>query len=86
MGTDKRVWEVVMQSQWLAMEHYRLHAVETWPDGPRKDAVLSSIRSKLASFAPGTSDCPVCHERISSNLVEIRQAPAVEDAPIHAAA
>jgi hypothetical protein len=64
-----------------------LHAVETWPDGPRKDAVLASIRSKLASFAPDTSDCPVCHERTrTNNLVEIRQAPVVEDAPIHAAA
>lgn len=34
----------------LAMEHYRLHVVEAWPDGLHKQAVLETIRESLATL------------------------------------
>jgi hypothetical protein len=37
-------------SEWIAMEHYRLHTVETWPESSRKDATLAAIHSALAGL------------------------------------
>ena len=34
-----------MKDQWLAMEHYRLHTVEEWPDSPHKAGELAAIQS-----------------------------------------
>jgi hypothetical protein len=39
-----------MNSQWLAMEQYRLQCVEQWPEGPRKQAELAAIRSAMESL------------------------------------
>ena len=39
-----------MNGNWLAMEHYRLHVVENWPDRPAKDAALAAIQSTMASL------------------------------------
>jgi hypothetical protein len=39
-----------MHSNWLAMEHYRIHVMELWPDGPEKEAGLASARSALESL------------------------------------
>lgn len=39
-----------MQSEWLAVEHHRIHLMEQWPDGPRKEAGLNSARSTLNSL------------------------------------
>lgn len=76
-----------MRGQWLAMEHSRLHAVEAWPDSPRREAVLASIRSKIGSLEQAdSSECPICQERSASRLIEIRLGPVVQDAPIHVAA
>ena len=58
--TDSRLAES------LAMEHYRLHTIERWPEGANKDAALASVRSTLAGLvghkshnaAPWT--CIVC--------------------------
>jgi hypothetical protein len=33
------------------MEHYRLHTMEQWPDGPLKDAGLAAVRSTLETLA-----------------------------------
>jgi len=73
-----------MRDQWLAMEHSRLHAVETWPDGPRKEAVLASIRSKLASLALA-GECSLSRER-PVRLVELRVSPVAPKTPVHVAA
>ena len=58
-----------MNDQWRAIEHYRLHAVEEWPDSPRKTAALAAIRSSLESlgrYGSGSStldDCTLCRNR-----------------------
>jgi len=49
--------------QWLKMEHYRLHCVERWADSPRKQAVLTGIRSaleRMQAAAPASADQPMC--------------------------
>ena len=33
--------------QWIKMEHYRLHTVDTWPDSPHKEVLLTAIHSAL---------------------------------------
>jgi len=41
----------------LAMEHHRLHIIEEWPEGARKDAALSSVQCSLAGlFRSESSD------------------------------
>ncbi len=57
-----------MHLEWLAMEHYRLHVVEQWPEGPYKHAALAAIHSTLNSLTrrqPGAGDppCEVCSSR-----------------------
>lgn len=58
-----------MYPQWIAMEHYRMHVIEAWPDGPRKNAYLAAVRSALnalESDAPVTAPvfvCEVCAAR-----------------------
>lgn len=39
-----------MLNQWLQVEYYRLHCVETWEDGPRKQATRAAILSAIASL------------------------------------
>jgi hypothetical protein len=60
-----------MYSQWLRTEHDRLHIVEQWPDSPHKLAVLTAIRSSLASLiakAPSAVclECETCLNQHSS--------------------
>jgi len=58
-----------MHSEWLAMEHHRLHIIEEWTDGPHKDAAFRAIQSSIASLTrrlpPGIDvpDCEVCAAR-----------------------
>jgi len=40
----------VMQSEWLAMEQYRLDCVEAWDEGRRKQATRAAILSSIASL------------------------------------
>jgi len=40
-----------MYNEWLAMQHYRIHVMEQWPDGPRKQAGLAAARSTIESLA-----------------------------------
>jgi hypothetical protein len=37
--------------EWLAAEHYRIHIMESWPDGARKEAGLAAARCALESLA-----------------------------------
>jgi len=39
-----------MYAEWVAAEHYRLHVIEEWPEGPRKAVALSATRSSLQSL------------------------------------
>jgi len=54
--------------EWLAMEHYRIHVIELWPGGPRKEAALAAARSALEVLAwtmpEGSSfTCATCTSR-----------------------
>ena len=40
-----------MHRGWLSVEHYRMHLMELWPDGPRKEAGLAAARSTLESLS-----------------------------------
>jgi hypothetical protein len=54
----------------LAMEHYRLHLIERWPDGANKDAAIAGVRSALEgllrSECRNTAQwaCIVCGARV----------------------
>ena len=56
-------------TQFMRVEHHRLHCAEQWADGPYKDAVIASACSKLerleasaiAPFQPPI--CMVCEAR-----------------------
>jgi hypothetical protein len=77
-----------MRDQWLAMEHYRLHSVEEWPDGPKKEAALAGIRSKLDSLSGDALashiHCAICLDR-SERLLQFPPT-RLSPAPFHAAA
>jgi hypothetical protein len=64
-----------MKEQWLAMEHYRLHTVEEWPDGPHKNGALAAIRASVESLVRSGArpvDCHVClGQNRASNVVEM---------------
>ena len=44
----------LMQSEWLAMEKYRLDCVEEWGEGRRKQATRAAILSTIASLTRST--------------------------------
>jgi hypothetical protein len=47
--------------EWLALEHYRIHLMELWPDSPRKEAGLAAARSAIASMGARASfTCATC--------------------------
>ena len=51
--------------EWLAVEHHRIHVIELWPDGPRKEAALAAARSALEGLASTTPEassftCATC--------------------------
>jgi len=69
-----------MHSERLAMEHYRIHLMESWPDGPRKEAGLASARSALESLARTVPEgssfaCSTCAAR--HTVTVIRHAPRI---------
>jgi hypothetical protein len=54
-----------MHSEWMAFEHYRIHVMELWSDGPRKEAGLAAARAALDSLTQnmptGSSfACTIC--------------------------
>ena len=64
-----------MYTEWLAIEHYRLHLMEEWPEGARKDAGVAAARSALNSLertAPVNSavfECAICSGRSAATGV-----------------
>jgi len=48
-----------MLSQWIQMEYYRLDCVETWEDGPRKQATRAAILNAIASLSGNGQGRPV---------------------------
>ena len=58
-----------MISEWIMVEHHRLHIVEEWPDGSYKEVVLKGIRCTLDSLvrysqaAAHQPVCTICHNR-----------------------
>lgn len=64
-----------MKQQWIAMEHYRMHKIEEWPEGPVKEGALSAVHSALAGLSRDplfTVDCQVClNRKRSCTLVQI---------------
>ena len=66
-----------MYEAWLATEHSRLHLIEQWPDGPRKEAALAAARSAMDGLLRrARSDesgfrCLVCaNRRNGSTIIE----------------
>ena len=73
-----------MLPEWIAVEHYRLHIVEDWPDSPSRVATLAGIRSSLASLsrdprvASSLSECTVCRSRkMTSVVLEFRNTSSI---------
>ncbi len=70
-----------MYAAWLASEHFRIHVIEEWPDGPRKEAALSAARSAVNSLLRSAHPdvlnfhCSVCANRRKSVAVVARPAP-----------
>lgn len=66
-----------MYRDFIAMEHYRLHLMERWPEGPVKQASMAAVRaaieSLLATPPAGASgfECGICHER-RTKVIEFR--------------
>ena len=63
-----------MYTDWLAQEHYRMHLIEEWPEGPRKDAGLAAARSALESLkraAPIDAPAFTCHICASRRRVTV---------------
>lgn len=61
-----------MNTQWLAMEHYRLHVIEQWSESSRKEAALRAVRSTIRSLtARGETAmvCAICDGRSRSGQV-----------------
>jgi hypothetical protein len=61
-----------LPNEWIAMEHYRLHTVEAWPDSPRKNASLAAIHSALAALTQDSNPkttCNVCSGRNKSRSI-----------------
>jgi hypothetical protein len=65
-----------MINGWMAMEHYRMHVMEQWPEGARKQAGLSAVRSTLAGLerdypaAVEVFECAECNaKRQATNVI-----------------
>jgi len=79
-----------MFNERLAMEHYRIHVMELWPDGPKKEVGLASARSAIDCIARTMSKgssfvCTACASRRSAVAV-IPCAPRVQRLPFDLAA
>lgn len=69
---------MTMHNDCLAMEHYRLHVMEQWPDGPVKAAGLAAVRSTLEaleSSAPAGTPPFVCAACLSALAAKVLQLP-----------
>jgi len=76
-------------SEQMAAQHERLHIVEQWSDGPRKQAALGAIQSALDSLSrhPAMQEpafvCILCQSRSANVIVleatESRVRASVDD-------
>ena len=62
-----------MHIEAIAFEHYIVHVIELWPDGPRKEAGLASARSALSIGR--RDDAP----RVLIRVCDLRQPAADRD-------
>src|ERR1700685_2064795 len=65
---ERDIRRFAMNFEWIAMEHSRLHMIEEWPEGPRKEASLAAIHSTLGGLTGGHSQraqpfCEICLSR-----------------------
>ena len=79
-----------MLSEWLAAEHYRIHVMERWPDGPRKAVGLAAARSALESLVRTAPEeysfaCAICASS-RQTVIAIPSAPLVHKRPYRQAA
>jgi len=63
----------MIRNEWLAVEHHRIHVMELWPDGPRKEAGIAAARSAIESLAPALPGgasfcCATCAARAAAPL------------------
>jgi hypothetical protein len=75
-----------MHNERLAFEHYRIHIMEQWADGPRKEAGLMSARCTLESLTRNEPDgssfaCSICARRRAAVIV-MPDAPPVYRLPL----
>jgi hypothetical protein len=80
-----------MLNQWIAIEHYRLHAVEQWQDTEYKRTALAAIRSTLDRLsARGTFHvsftCSVCQSRKNTVWPIERKSPSIAPEALRPAA
>jgi hypothetical protein len=80
-----------MSKQWMAMEHYRLHAVQEWPDTGHKRITLVAIRSTMErlSMQTNTGDaftCSICASRNAALRVIDHHHPGVGPQTLRTAA
>ncbi len=69
-----------MHSERMAFQHYRIHVMEQWSDGPAKEAGLASARSMLDSIVQNKPEevsflCAVCASRRQNVIVMQSAAP-----------
>jgi hypothetical protein len=74
-----------MYNEWIAAEHHRIHVMELWPDGPRKEAGLvaawHALESLTRAIPKGSSFvCTTCSSR-RQTLTVIPCAPRVQTLP-----
>ena len=64
----------MMFNSWIAMEHYRIHMIEQWPEGAQKEAASprpGQRLSELEGSAPTEavpSFCVICAATTSAEL------------------
>jgi hypothetical protein len=91
-GTNKISWarlfldvgfrrEPAMHDERMAFEHYRIHVMELWPDGPTKEAGIASARYALESLARTVRNgssfaCTTCASRRQTMIVMPNAPPA----------
>ena len=80
-----------MLKQWMAMEHYRLHAVQEWPDSEHKRITLTAIRCTMERLSAQSDSamaftCSVCMSRNMAVRVIERHSPSIKPQTLRTAA
>jgi hypothetical protein len=80
-----------MLKQWMAMEHYRWHAVQEWADSEHKRITLAAIRCTMERLSAQSNSavaftCSVCASRNMALRVIERHSPSIEPQTLRTAA